>query len=108
MGNVAASPDACVHLKDWLMEIFKGVMTAASSSSPLQNYRESWVGLRNIDDLLDSIDRAVLKGYVFQPDCLNVLVGNLDRRYPGANSQPFNRNEHLPNEGVGEVGSPIP
>jgi len=60
------------------MEIFKGVMTATSSSSPLQNHRESWIGLCDIDDLLDSIDRTGLKGDVFQPDRLNILVGNLD------------------------------
>jgi len=60
------------------MEIFKGVMPATSSSSPLQNYRESWVGLCDIDDLLDGIDRAGFKGDVFQPNRLNVLVGNLD------------------------------
>ena len=74
------------------MEIFKGVMTATSSSSPLQNHREGWVGLCNIDDSLDSIDRTGLKGDMFQPDRLNVLVGNLDWRYSGANSQSFNRN----------------
>ena len=58
------------------MEIFEGVMTATSSSSLLQNHREIWAGLCNIDDLLDSIDRTGLKRDVFQPDRLNVLVGN--------------------------------
>ena len=60
------------------MEFFKGVMTATSSTGLLQNHRESWVGLCNIDDLLDSIDRPGLKGDIFQLDHLNVLVGNLD------------------------------
>ena len=60
------------------MEIFKGVMTATSFSNLLQNHREAWVGLCNIDDLLDSIDRTGLKGDVFQPDRLYVLVGNFD------------------------------
>ena len=58
------------------MEIFEGVMTATSSSSLLQHHREIWAGLFNIDDLLDSMDRTGLKGDVFQPDRLNVLVGN--------------------------------
>ena len=49
------------------MEILKGVMIATSSSGLLQNHRESWVGLRNVDDLLDSMDRTGLKEMCFNP-----------------------------------------
>jgi len=38
-----------------------------------------------------AIEQGVNKD-VFQTDGFNVLVGSLDRQYPGANSQPFNRN----------------
>ena len=60
-GNASASLHACVYLKDWWIEIFKGVVTTSSSFGQLQTYRESWVTLCNIDDLLDRIDRGVLK-----------------------------------------------
>ena len=75
-GNVTPR-DASVHPKYWLMKIFKEVMTATSSSNPLQNHRESCIGLYKIDDSLDKIDRSRLERDVFQPDRLNVFVGNL-------------------------------
>ena len=69
-------------------------MTTTSSSSPQQNPRESWVGLCNIDDLSDIIERAGLEGDVFQPDRHNIPVGNPERLYPGADGRPFNPNTH--------------
>ena len=102
-----APPDASVHPKYWLMKIFK-VMTATSSSNPPQNHQESCISLYKIDDLLDNIDRSRLKWDVFQPDRLNIFVGNLDWRCLCANSQSVLQWEHPGNEAVGEVGFAIP
>jgi len=60
------------------MEI-ESVMTSPSSSRLLQNYRENWVGLRNIDDSSDTIERGRLKEDVFQTDRLmHLLATSMD------------------------------
>src|SRR5579871_2620413 len=51
--NIWASSDSTIHGKDWLMEVFVTVMSTTTTTGPLDHDWEVWVGLSNVDTLLN-------------------------------------------------------
>lgn len=62
-------------------------MPTAATTGPLQNDRESRIGLCDVDDLLDSVERAGLESDVLEAKRLDVFVGDLERRDTGTDGQ---------------------
>ncbi|KAI6759681.1 hypothetical protein HG530_010361 [Fusarium avenaceum] len=90
--NVLLSSDTAVHRKNGVVEILERVVTTATTTSPLEHNREVGVCLGNVNNSLDSIKRTGLEADVLKSKCLDVLVGNLDRRNTSTNGETLNGN----------------
>jgi hypothetical protein len=88
--DVLLTTKTTIHLKQGLVEVFKRVVTAAATTSPLENHRKSRVGLGDVDHSLDGIKRTRLERNVLQTQSLDVLLRDLDGRNTSANGKTLN------------------
>jgi hypothetical protein len=73
------------------VEVFEGVVTTTTASSPLKYDWEAGICLCDVDDLLDGFDGSRLEGNVLDAESLDVLIGNFDGRNTSTNGQTLDR-----------------